>query len=101
MSTFAANRLPDLETILLWEGEIDNLRIRELFGVQPVWASRLLGELTKHMGRRAARACARARSRAMAHACLVRTEKRFQRFQSWPGCYCKSDKHSVPARSSR
>lgn len=60
MSTFAANRLPDLEIILLWEGEIDNLRIRELFGVQPVWASRLLGELTKHMGRRAARASAHA-----------------------------------------
>jgi predicted DNA-binding transcriptional regulator YafY len=60
MSTSSTNRLPDLETVLLWEGEIDNLRIRELFGVQPVWASRLLGELAKHMGSRAARASAHA-----------------------------------------
>lgn len=60
MTTLAASRLPDLKTILLWEGEIDNLRIREVFGVQPVWASRLLGELTKHMGKQAARASAHA-----------------------------------------
>lgn len=58
MTTNTAERVSDLETVLLWEGEIDNLRIRELFGVQSVWASRLLGELTKHMGKRATRATA-------------------------------------------
>jgi len=58
MATGTPERLSDLETVLLWEGEIDNLRIRELFGVQSVWASRLLAELTKHMGKRARRATA-------------------------------------------
>lgn len=58
MKTGAPERLSDLETVLLWEGEIDNLRIRELFGVQSVWASRLLAELTRHMGKRARRATA-------------------------------------------
>jgi hypothetical protein len=58
MNTNAAERLSELETVLLWEGEIDNMRIRELFGVRSVWASRLLGELTKHMGERATRATA-------------------------------------------
>lgn len=55
MPTDTPERLADLETVLLWEGEIDNLRIRELFGVQSVWASRLLSELTRHMGKRARR----------------------------------------------
>lgn len=56
----AADRLTDLETVLLWEGEIDNFRIRELLGVQAVWASRLMGALRKHMGVRAARSTAHA-----------------------------------------
>lgn len=58
MKTSTPERLSDLETVLVWEGEIDNLRIRELLGVQSVWASRLLAELTKHMGKRARRATA-------------------------------------------
>lgn len=55
MDTAAANRIEDLETILVWEGELDNEGIRELLGVKAVWASRLLGALTKAMGRRAKR----------------------------------------------
>ena len=56
----ATERLSDLETVLLWEGEIDNFRIRELLGVQAVWASRLMGALRTHMGVRAARSTAHA-----------------------------------------
>lgn len=56
----AAERLSDLETVLLWEGEIDNFRIRELLGVQAVWASRLMGALRERMGARAARSTAHA-----------------------------------------
>ena len=56
----ATERLSDLETVLLWEGEIDNFRIRELLGVQAVWASRLMGALRTHMGERAARSTAHA-----------------------------------------
>lgn len=55
MATTISDRISDLETILYWEGEIDNQRIRELLGVQPVWASRLMAELVKHMGARATR----------------------------------------------
>jgi len=36
-----------METILKWEGSIDNSRIREVFGVQAVQASRLLAEFIK------------------------------------------------------
>ncbi len=52
--------LDSLETILVWEGEIDNPRIRELLDVGSVWASRLLGELMQRMGARAIRASAHA-----------------------------------------
>ncbi|NOT15272.1 MAG: WYL domain-containing protein [Methylotenera sp.] len=55
MATTISDRISDLETVLYWEGEIDNQRIRELLGVQPVWASRLMAELVKHMGDRAFR----------------------------------------------
>lgn len=48
-------RLRDLETVLCWEGEIDNQRIRELLDVKTVWASRLLGELSKKMDGKASR----------------------------------------------
>lgn len=58
MTAETADRILELETVLVWEGEIDNPRIRELFGVRSVWASRLLAELTKHMGKRATRATA-------------------------------------------
>lgn len=51
----AAARIEDLETVLVWEGELDNESIRDLLGVKAVWASRLLGALTKAMGRRAKR----------------------------------------------
>lgn len=42
----AGRRIDDLKTILLWEGEIDNARVREVLGVKSVWASRLLAELS-------------------------------------------------------
>jgi hypothetical protein len=42
--------LRDLETILVWEGEIDNARIREVLDVKPVWASRLISELMQYLG---------------------------------------------------
>lgn len=46
----ASDRLADLETILRWEGELDNARIRQFLGVKPVWASRLLAELIERLG---------------------------------------------------
>jgi predicted DNA-binding transcriptional regulator YafY len=52
--------LSDLETVLTWEGAIDNERIRQLLGVKAVWASRLMGELVKRMGARAQRSTAHA-----------------------------------------
>lgn len=55
METAAPPQLESLETVLVWEGELDNQAIRELLGVKAVWASRLLGALTKAMGRRAKR----------------------------------------------
>ncbi|WP_435626578.1 WYL domain-containing protein [Candidatus Ferrigenium straubiae] len=55
MAITLSDRISDLECILSWEGEIDNQRIRELLGVKPVWASRLLAELSNHMGKRATR----------------------------------------------
>lgn len=42
----SSQRLRDLETILIWEGQIDNPRVRDILGVKPVWASRLIAELT-------------------------------------------------------
>ena len=55
MENAATARIEDLETVLVWEGELDNEGIRELLGVKAVWASRLLGALGKAMGRRAKR----------------------------------------------
>jgi len=49
-----------LETVLTWEGEIDNPRIQDILNVKPVWASRILGELVQHLGLRAKRASAHA-----------------------------------------
>jgi predicted DNA-binding transcriptional regulator YafY len=40
--TPAQLRLRDMEVLLRWEGEIDNSRLREVFGIQSVQASRLL-----------------------------------------------------------
>lgn len=61
-------RIDALHTVLLWEGEVDNQRIRELFGVGPVWASRLLAELAKRLGKDANRATAYAPLRLTARA---------------------------------
>lgn len=57
---YAVSHLTDLETVLTWEGAIDNERIRQLLDVKSVWASRLMGELVKRMGGRARRASAHA-----------------------------------------
>lgn len=54
------SNLDTLETVLTWEGEIDNARIRELLGVKTVWASRLMGQLVTLMGQRAGRSTAHA-----------------------------------------
>lgn len=45
-----SDRTADLELILRWEGELDNARIRQILGVKPVWASRLLAELIHRLG---------------------------------------------------
>lgn len=65
MTTFTSenkivSHLTNLETILRWEGSIDNERIRQLLDVKTVWASRLMGELTARMGGLARRASAHA-----------------------------------------
>lgn len=44
------HRLRIMEGVLAWEGEIGNARVRKLFGLQPVQASRLLGEFRELMG---------------------------------------------------
>lgn len=56
----AMSNLTTLETVLTWEGSIDNERIRQLLDVKTVWASRLLSELSQKLGRRARRASAHA-----------------------------------------
>ncbi len=56
MSAERNSRLRDLETVLRWEGRLDNARVREICGVQPVWASRLLAELVETLGSRVKRA---------------------------------------------
>jgi predicted DNA-binding transcriptional regulator YafY len=40
--TPAQQRMRDMEVLLRWEGELDNSRLREVFGIQSVQASRLL-----------------------------------------------------------
>ena len=59
MATTISDRISDLETVLYWEGEIDNQRIRELLGVQPVWASKLMAELVKRVGKHATKETSR------------------------------------------
>lgn len=54
-ATPTMSRLPDLETVTLWEGLITNERIRNLLGVRPVYASRLLTALSRHLLGRAMR----------------------------------------------
>jgi hypothetical protein len=54
-ATPAMARLPDLETVTIWEGVITNERIRSLLGVKPVYASRLLSSLSRHLFGRAER----------------------------------------------
>lgn len=43
-------RLKIMEGVLSWEGEIGNARVRQLFGLQPVQASRLLAEFRAMLG---------------------------------------------------
>ncbi|MEJ8850188.1 WYL domain-containing protein [Variovorax rhizosphaerae] len=50
-----ATRSGELETILEWEGRLDNARIREVLGVKSVWASRLIAELVERLGTRVRR----------------------------------------------
>lgn len=42
-SASVQQRLREMEILLRWEGQIDNSRLREVFGIQSVQASRLLG----------------------------------------------------------
>lgn len=56
----SSSRLVDLEQLIVWEGEISNERIRELLGVRPVYASRLMSGLMKLLTGRAGRATAHA-----------------------------------------
>lgn len=43
-------RLRNLETLFIWEGALDNSRIREVFGLQPVQASRLVTSFISEHG---------------------------------------------------
>lgn len=45
-------RLKIMEGVLAWEGEIGNARVRKLFDLQPVQASRLLADFRALMGNR-------------------------------------------------
>lgn len=51
----SVTRSGELETILEWEGQLDNARIREVLGVKSVWASRLIAELVERLGSRVRR----------------------------------------------
>ena len=53
-------RLRELESLLLWEGSIDNGRLREIFGIQSVQASRLLSAFVEQYGDKVRRASAHA-----------------------------------------
>lgn len=49
--SLSEQRTRDLETLLVWEGAIDNARIREVFGLQMVQASRLVSTfVAEHSG---------------------------------------------------
>lgn len=56
----SSSRLEDLERLIVWEGELSNERIRELLGVKPVYASRLMSGLMKLLVGRAGRTSAHA-----------------------------------------
>lgn len=56
----SSSRLVELEQLIVWEGDISNERIRELLGVKPVYASRLMSGLMKLLTGRAERATAHA-----------------------------------------
>lgn len=43
-------RLREMEVLLRWEGELDNARLRDVFGVQAVQASRLLSAFVTEYG---------------------------------------------------
>lgn len=46
----ASPRMRDMDTLLRWEGELTNSRVREVFGVQAVQASRLLSAYIAERG---------------------------------------------------
>lgn len=49
--SLSEQRTRDLETLLVWEGAVDNARIREVFGLQLVQASRLVSSfVAEHSG---------------------------------------------------
>lgn len=48
--TPAEQRLGEMEILLRWEGELDNARVREVFGIQAVQASRLLSAFVSEFG---------------------------------------------------
>jgi hypothetical protein len=50
MSASDEKRIPDLQTVLAWEGEITNTRIRELLDIKMVQASRTLAGLLEYVG---------------------------------------------------
>lgn len=75
MAITLSDRISDLEAVLYWEGEIDNQRIRELLGVQPVWASRLMAELMKQMGKRAIKETSRSPLRLASGVAMKNTRR--------------------------
>lgn len=52
MPNLKDHRLRVMEAVLSWEGEVGNARVRQLFGIQTVQASRLLAEFRALMGDR-------------------------------------------------
>lgn len=50
MPVLRDHRFRVMEAVLQWEGEIRNARVRHLFDLQPVQASRLLGEFREKWG---------------------------------------------------
>ncbi|WP_241493186.1 WYL domain-containing protein [Burkholderia pseudomallei] len=48
--TPAEQRLREMEILLRWEGQLDNARVREVFGIQAVQASRLLSAFMSEFG---------------------------------------------------
>ena len=52
MPNLKDHRLRVMEAILIWEGELGNARVRQLFGIQTVQASRLLAQFREMMAGR-------------------------------------------------